>query len=66
LKTVKITCTIKNPQRIEAGSVVTVPDALAKTWLENDMAVEVKSEPTTDALPPKSKLNKREVTHGDG
>ena len=70
MKTVKITCTIENPQRIDAGTVVTVPDGLAKTWLENDMAIEIQAtinkEVTTDAPPPKLKLNKREVTHGDG
>lgn len=59
MKTVKITCTIENPQRIDAGTVVTVPDELANTWLENDMAIEVKDEPTTDAPPPKLKLNKK-------
>jgi hypothetical protein len=67
---VQITHPIDNPVLLQAGQVVDVASTLAKIWIENDWAFEIKEEtmkdePTTDAPPPKPKY-KREVTHGDG
>ena len=68
---VKLTHPINHPVPLQAGQVLDVSSTLAKIWIENDWAFEVKEEAmkdelTTDAPPPKPKLNKKEVTHGDG
>ena len=58
MKTVKITCTIEEPIRIEAGTILEVSDELAADWIEKDIAIEFEY-----SIP---KRTKKEVKNGDG
>jgi len=60
---VKLTHPINDPVPLQAGQVLEVSSTLAKIWIENDWAFEIVEE---QPEPPKPKLNKKEVTHGNG
>ena len=59
---VQITHPIDNPVLLQAGQVVDVASTLAKIWIENDWAFEVKDEQREPVKP----KYKREVKDGDG
>ena len=59
---VKLTHPINDPVPLQAGQVLEVSKTLAKIWIENDWAFEVKDEQPEPVKP----KNKKEVKDGDG